>query len=269
MGAGPEHLLASGLEAKLRAEGHSVVVETIEPDPASWAAEIHTAFELARILAKRVKAARNADRFPLILGGNCNTALGAVAGLGAPLGVMWFDAHGDFNTPEITRGGFLDGMALATVAGRCWRAISERIEGFKPVVDASILLLGARSLDELEKTALDESAIRRLDSSVSAPQLIPLLEAIGRHVDQFYLHLDLDALDPKVGSANEFAVSDGFTLQNLLAVLRAAGASVPIGALTIAFYDPAFDGSGTVRAAAFEAIATTLGAIANRRSGAK
>ncbi|MDT4967803.1 MAG: hypothetical protein QOJ64_2540, partial [Acidobacteriota bacterium] len=62
MGAGPEHLLASGLEAKLRAEGHSVVVETIEPDPASWAAEIHTAFELARILAKRVKAARNANR---------------------------------------------------------------------------------------------------------------------------------------------------------------------------------------------------------------
>ena len=60
-----------------------------------------------------------------MLAGNCNTALGSVAGLDHldRTGVVWFDAHGDFNTPETTVTGSFDGMALAMLTGRCWTGL--------------------------------------------------------------------------------------------------------------------------------------------------
>jgi arginase len=92
-----------------------------------------------------VGEARRADRFPLVLGGNCGVALGVVAGLGGDARVVWADAHGDFNTPETTLGGFLDGMGLATLTGGCWTAITATIPGFAAVPDDHVWLLGARS----------------------------------------------------------------------------------------------------------------------------
>ena len=74
-----------------------------------------------------------AERFPLVLAGNCNAAVGVVAGLGPGAAVLWCDAHADFNTPETTTGGFLDGMGLATVTGRCWTSMAARVPGFVPV----------------------------------------------------------------------------------------------------------------------------------------
>lgn len=88
-------------------------------------AEIGTARDLDRQLAVSVAATVARGVFPLTLAGNCISSVGTLGGLGAgPTGVLWFDAHGDFNTPESTVGGFLDGMALATVTGRCWTGLA-------------------------------------------------------------------------------------------------------------------------------------------------
>ncbi len=118
MGAGPEALVAAGLPARLERLGHSVRTIVIEPPHDSWQAEIRTAFELASVLALAVRTARAEHRLPLILSGNCFVSLGVCAGLGTESNVLWADAHADFNTPETTIGGFLDGMALATLTGR-------------------------------------------------------------------------------------------------------------------------------------------------------
>src|SRR6187551_1889687 len=161
MGAGPERLIEAGLDTRLAAAGHQVHVQTIEAPADAWRAEIRTTFDLAGAVSRAVSEAIAAGRFPLVLSGNCGpAALGSVAGLGNASAVFWFDAHGDFNTPDTTVGGFLDGMAMATLTGRCWPALAAAIPGFAPVPESSVILLGARDLDPLEAAALDASAVR-------------------------------------------------------------------------------------------------------------
>src|SRR5687767_1204236 len=146
MGAGPESL-AKPVRAKLESLGHSVRTTTIEAPATSWRAEIRTAFDLAAQVSRAVRAASASQAFPLILTGNCGAALGVVAGLGGTPPVLWFDAHGDFNTPETTIGGFLDGMSLATLTGQCWTQLAKTIPDFEPVPENRVWLLGVRDLD--------------------------------------------------------------------------------------------------------------------------
>ena len=168
MGAGPEHLRAAGLEEHLAGQGHKVDVQVIEPASMNWRAEVQTSFELMRSVAEHVRAARADGRFPIVLSGNCLAAVGVIAGLGAPTGVMWIDAHGDFNTPQTTMSGFLDGMTLATATGRCWVELARSIEGFEPVPDKAVVMFGTRDLDPGEASALARSGIVRL-SAEAAP----------------------------------------------------------------------------------------------------
>ena len=173
MGAGPEHLCAAGLEKHLAAQGHQVDSEVIEPASRNWRAEVQTSFELMRAIAKHVRAARTARRFPVVLSGNCLAAVGVIAGLGPGTGVIWIDAHGDFNTPQTTTSGFLDGMALATATGQCWGELARSIEGFQPVPENAVVLLGARDLDPGEASALARSQITRLSVEAAKTESHP------------------------------------------------------------------------------------------------
>ena len=173
MGAGPERLLNSGLKEHLLKQGHATNVRIIEPAAQSWRAEVQTSFELMRAVAESVRAARTANSFPVILSGNCSAAIGVIAGLGSRLGVVWLDAHGDFNTPQTTMSGFLDGMTLATATGRCWVELARTIEGFEPVPENAVVLLGARDLDpgernstgSIEGCAIERRRVHELGSS--------------------------------------------------------------------------------------------------------
>ena len=207
MGAGPEALVRAGLADALAGRGHDVVHAVIDPPPDAWRAEIATAFALVSAVSDAVRDARAAGRFPLVLAGNCMTSLGVAAGLGEAPSVLWCDAHGDYNTPETTVGGFLDGMALATLTGGCWRAMACSVPGFAPVDPSRVWLLGARDLDALEAEALRASPIREVPASaIDAPLADDAARALPgpRH-----LHLDLDVLDPRDGRANGYAAPDG------------------------------------------------------------
>ena len=156
-----QHLVRAGLPAHLQRQGHIVTaIHIIEDDPAYPPAEIRTAFELARRLATTVRSARIAGHFPLVLSGNCNTAVGTLSGLTpARRATFWFDAHGDCNTPETTTSGFLDGMGLAMTMGLCWHHLGATVPGFQPVAAEATFLLGARDLDPPEAALLQGSAI--------------------------------------------------------------------------------------------------------------
>jgi arginase len=261
MGAGPLRLLDAGLPARLERAGHRVTHAVIEP-PGRWRAEIRTAFELAGAIAARVRESCAAGRFPLVLAGNCNAAVGVVAGLGAGAAVLWCDAHGDFNTPETTTGGFLDGMALATLTGRCWTELARRVPGFAPVPERDVWLVGARDLDPLERAALERSAIRRV-----APELIDAALAIeaasalgaGRPL---YLHLDLDVLDARDGRANGYAQPGGASAAALVAFCTGLRSHARPAALTLSAYDPAEDVDGRAREVAMAAIEAVVGPAA-------
>jgi arginase len=265
MGAGPERLVAAGLISRLEALGHAVTSAVVEPER-EVPAEIGTAFELMRAVAQRVRAAVAGGRFPLVLSGNCNTAPGTLAGLApASRAVFWFDAHADCNTPETTTSGFLDGTALATALGWCWRELSGTIPGFQPVSDHSVLLLGTRDVDPLERELVARSAVRILSpDELRQGGLTRELAPPSQHADVAYVHCDLDALDPSEGQANPFPVVGGLSVAEMESAIREIGRSAPIKAAAVTAYAPEHDTDGRVAGAALRIIETLLAVAGDR-----
>jgi arginase len=259
MGRGPGHLLLNGVSTRLREAGHLVSVEVVE-DRQRFQAEITTSFELYRLLAAQVGSASERGVFPLVLSGNCGSALGSIGGLGADsLGLIWFDAHGDFNTPETTTSGFLDGMALAAMTGRCWKALTGRIPGFSPLPEDRVLHLGARDLDPLEKGLLDESGVtvlsaNRLNSEGVEAVLSPALDRLRTRVKRVYIHIDLDVIDPHEAPANEFAPPGGLNVNQVIKAIQAIRDRFPITSAGLASYDPEQDRDGRALRAGFRLI---------------
>jgi arginase len=264
MGAGPERLLEAGLGRQIAQAGHELRVRMLEPPPRTWPAEISMAFVLARLAAQAVAEATDHNAFPLLLSGNCGpAALGAVAGLGSEPVVFWFDAHGDFNTPETTIGGFLDGMALATLTGRCWTQLTSALPGFRPAREKDVVLLGARDLDPLEAKTLEASAVLRIGVGEMRERLPRVLADLGTN-RAAYLHLDLDVLDPSEGRVNSYAAPGGLTKTELEWAIAAIGATVPLRAASLTSFDPESDASGKACETAI-ALGLTVIDVASRR----
>ena len=265
MGAGPERLLEAGLGSRLAEAGQVAQVRMVDPPADAWRAEIRTAFDLANGVARAVGEALAGGVFPLVLSGNCApAALGCVAGLPGSPGIFWFDAHGDFNTPDTTIGGFLDGMALATATGRCWPQLAGKLPGFAPVREDTVALLGARDLDPLEAASLAASGVRRLapgELRGRLPALLVEMQAAGRSA---YLHLDLDVLDPGEGRVNQYAALGGVSREDLAWSVGAIGDAVPIGAAALTALDPASDPEGRGLDVALALAAVVVDAAARR-----
>jgi arginase len=264
MGAGPEHFVDNGVEQIVRDWGYDVRVASIEAEE-SFQAEIKTAFELYRELAERVGSAYHSGIFPLVLSGNCSSSLGTVAGVDPDqLGIIWFDSHGDFNTPETTESGFLDGMGLAIAAGLCWKKMVASIPNFRPISGKNILHVGGRDFYPEEKALFEQSgstivpaeAIRR---TTMRDALEPSLKDLRSRVSRIYLHFDLDVLDPKATApANEFAVPGGLTLTQVQEAIQMIGERFTICASGIASYDPQCDKNDEVLSAGIEMMKTIL-----------
>jgi arginase len=240
MGAGPA-VLARGLE-------HPST--TIAPENARRP-EVARIFELDRRLATEVAAATAAGALPLVLAGGCVSALGTVAGAGAEgLGVVWLDAHADFDTPEDNVSGFFDVFALAILTGNGWRALRETIPGFATVPEERVLLAGVRDLEPYQRARLDGSAVRTLPGVFDAAALRGALEPLAEQVRRVYLHIDLDVLDVREGRANEFAAPRGPALATVLESVDAVFDRFEMAAVALTAYDPAEDADGRARTAA-------------------
>jgi arginase len=178
---------ASGFAEEIGAEWVDIVPDfDRSPDPIT---------AVNRALAAAISAQR--ESVPIIFAGDCLSALGAVKGLmtGAELGVVWYDAHGDFNTPETTPSGFLGGMPLAMLVGRGDMQYMQAV-GLDPLDERDVILTDARDLDPAEGDAVRASAITHL------PAVRDLLTA-ALPAKPLYVHLDVDVLNlddmPAVG----------------------------------------------------------------------
>jgi arginase len=256
MGAGPNHLMENGLPEVLRSTerptlSFAPVLPKVNPP-----AEVATAFEVDRLVSEQVREAVAEGEFPLVLSGNCNTAVGTIAGLGAAdLGVVWFDAHADFNTPDTTNTGFTDGMGLAVTVGHCWKEMARCVPGFSAVAERDVVLAGVRAMEPAEEERLaasDVSVVGADRIGLEGPgTLEAALDGLKSRVGIVYVHLDLDVLDPeKAGKANEFAPSGGLSAEDLKAALDVVRERFAVAAAGIASYDPAFDSDGGVLAVA-------------------
>jgi arginase len=254
MGRGPRHIVRR-LKAEKNFPVDALGAEGVEVQD-RFALEIGTSFAVARELAEKVRDATGRRDFPLVLAGNCISCIGTLAGLGdPPPAIIWLDAHGDFNTPESTISGFLDGMALATAVGRCWGKLAATVPGFRPVPETQVVLLGARAFDVDERVLLDRSAVSLIDAQLIRKHglraaLEPLLPKIQTHTGRAYLHIDLDVLDPAEARVNHFAPTGGLTLPELLGIVSLVRERFALAATAITAYDPEYDeGEKAVKAA--------------------
>lgn len=260
MGAGPL-ALATVARQRLREAGHDVREHQVEPTSA-WRAETQTAFELHRAIAEVVCDASGVGEVPLMLSGNCNTTLGVMAGLASPgrrTGLLWLDAHADFNTPETTESGFLDGQGLAMVVGRCWTTATSTVPGFTPLPERDVLLVGARDLGQAEKAALRRSEVTWLlpESARDAEVLTAALAALASRVDALHVHVDLDVHDPDdVAPANGYAAPGGLSAAEVQQVIHQTAGRLPITSATLASYDPTYDPTGRMCQTALKLLQT-------------
>lgn len=242
MGQGPDALISGGLVEALTMAGHDVAVEDIGRVGDGQEREIATGFAVCNAVATEVRLARDTGRFPIVLAGNCLTSAGAVAGEDADA-IIWADQHGDLNTPETSIHGFLDGMALATVLGLCWRPLAAAIPGFKPIDPSRCVLLNARDLDPAERQLLLTLPVIRTECAGVAPATEKLKAAGATRV---HMHLDLDVHDPKELQANRYVTSGGPSPEALRDAACAIALAAPVVGITISAYDPAFDAQADV-----------------------
>jgi arginase len=248
MALAPERYEGAGAATVLRARGHDV--RTVRVEPGSEREDLEAVVHGNIGLASEVRRTADVGDFPLVLGGACNVCLGSMAGLGAKrLGVVWLDAHGDFNTPETSPSGYFDGMPLAVLTGRGHRGLRGRIGG-EIVPEGHVLHIGARDLDPEEGENLHRSEILVVPAAAMretgiAASLRPALEQLAAQVDGVYLHLDIDVLDPAFAPAVNFPTPDGLTLDALEETLRLVSGTLPLRAASLTAYDPTRDVDGT------------------------
>lgn len=244
MGAGPVALLESGLAETLQSKGFNVQVMPVRLPPQFYDAG-RALVDLQRRAVPIVKDAIDGGELPILLSGNCATAaLTAVCAIGpSKAGVVWFDAHGDFNTPETSASGFLDGMALAILVGRCWPRLAERFDGFQIVPEKQIIQIGVRNTDDKEQRNLEKSAITRIGSA-ELPTLKDTIQQLSGR--ELYVHVDVDVLDVSEGHANSYACAGGLTVSQLSAALELIRQTSHIAVASITAYDPAADSDGRI-----------------------
>ena len=179
-------------------------------------------------VARAVTGGRGDHGRPVVVAsGDCLTALGTVAGLqsaGADPAIVWFDAHGDVQTPETTSSGYLAGMSLRLLTGYRPELIASHL-GLRPVPEDRIVLVGARDLDPPEATYLDQASIRRCQ--------VTDLPAAELPDGPLYVHVDLDVVDgaqlpglryPTPGGPDAGQIADALSL--LLGTGRVAAVGI-------------------------------------------
>ena len=234
-------------------------------EPNAWhAGDIAAA---CAVLAGGVAESVEAGRMALVLGGDHALSVGSLAGAGVAgrLGVIWVDAHGDINTPEISPSGNVHGMPLAAALGhgpRALAAIGER-SGLRL---ADLVYIGLRDLDPGERALLadgpalawtgDDVEDRGIDEIVTAS----VDRLLANDVDAVHLSFDLDALDPTIMPGTGTRVPGGLTYREatrMLALLRRSG--LPIVSADVVELNPLLDPSGGSTAIAAALTAALLG----------
>jgi arginase len=240
MGAGPAFLIERGLPEWLGAAGYAVRRASVRL-PDAFHTEWRALSLMQEQIAALVRQTQASGERALILSGNCAPAAWGVlsARPSNTTAVLWFDAHADFNTPETSPSGFLDGMALAVAVGHCWRACAPMFQT-KPVPEEHVIQVGVRSVDDEERRRLDRSRVHQ--SAANAVDVNQALDVISGTVRHAYLHLDLDVVDASELRANQYALNGGPSVEAVAAIIAATGTRVSIDAAALTALDPSIDG---------------------------
>ena len=207
----------------------------------------------------------------------CPSMPGLVAGLQrtgggakpARVGMLWLDAHPDFNTPETTRSGSLGGMPVAVATGRALKRLRLDARLDPPLPDELVVMGGVRLTDPLEQELLNASRIQQLsvdDLRRATPAVFAQLDRLSRIADKIYVHIDMDVLDPREVMGHGNKVPGGPSSEELAGlfetIFRRYGKASAIGFATI----PSADEGGLSLAAVNRMIAAVVKGVQSREA---
>ena len=276
---GPSALRLTHLASRIKQLGYDVVdtgdVDVPLPEEChvgdakkKYAKEIG---DVCQALCDRVHAAMKEGRVPITLGGDHSLAMGSIAGVSKHLreknekvGLLWFDAHGDMNTPESTNSGNVHGMPLAHVLGMGDERLAS-IGGFKPKVHPSnACLLGIRDLDEREKKLIAESGVhvftmKDIDRHGVSHVIDEAVERASRGTAGIHVSFDLDAIDPSEALGVGTPKKGGLTYREAHLCLEIVADSKLLTSVDMVEINPILDNRNTTGELGAELILSALG----------
>lgn len=266
------HLLEAGLASEQRFAGMAESAAALAPAAAQllsptrhvridfqprepWLTAVG---ESCRQLAEAIDASLREGARCAILGGECTLVAGSVPG-GLPvipdLVLVYFDAHGDFNTLATTPSHFAGGMCLAHVCGHQLAPLTW--PGARTISDDRVALVGARDLDPGEIVNLERSRVKRIAFEPAHPDAPGLVEFVRGQ--RAWVHVDIDVVDPSEIPAVSFPVPGGPSLGALRDVLCEIARVSDVRGVELCAYDPRKDPGGVLRTALADTLASAFG----------
>ena len=224
-------------------EPHETLVPKLPELEPQWRMAV-----LYRHLANKVAETDN----PIVYAGDCVSTIGVLAGLeqkGIFPTLIFFDAHGDFNTWETTPSGFIGGMPLAMLTGRGEQTI---VAGAKltPLPDGRVVLVDGRDLDPGEDTAIADSGI----GFVSVDEVAHGVPPDG----PLYVHVDLDVVDPGDMPAMNYPAADGPSLEAVRMAMIHLATTGRVVAFSVSSWNPELPGADIAATATLKLAAPFL-----------
>ncbi len=270
-GQAPDALFAAGLPDRLAALGLTIAyTQRMTDDPS---AALRTGLgegtmleRLGRLqehVAEAVAEALDHKLLPVILGGDCCNAIGAWSGITRrhnfqKTGVVWFDAHGDWNTEETTLSGYIGGMPYATICGYGNAPLRQAARLVKPAPTQNCALVGARDLDAPEAALMKTTQLTVLDAEGARRNHSLAAKALS-NVQTFYLHFDIDVLDLKEAPGVNYPAPGGLSSDEAIRICRDLIANKRLMAVTLSAVDPTLDKAGKTVAAGVKVLEGVLG----------
>ena len=279
MDMGPSALRIAGLGERLAGLGYPVVDKgdlTVPIPETQRPGDERKRYirDIARVcnrVYQAVCATLEAGALPLVLGGDHSLAAGSVAASaaharqqGAPIGLIWVDAHGDMNTPGSSTSGNVHGMPLAALLGAEPLELAS-IGGFSPKVDPEhTVLVGVRNLDEREKLRVRESGVhvftmKDIDRAGVAAVAEQAILLAGRGTAGIHVSFDLDACDPSVAPGVGTPVKGGLDYREAHMVMEMLADSNLLMALDIVEVNPTLDIQNNTAVLGAELVSSALG----------
>ena len=217
-------------------------------------------------VAERAQAMISEGLFPIFLGGDHSISIGTVSGVARSFGrtgVIWLDAHADFNLPETSPSGNIHGMPLSVLTGRGHPDLVGIGGEGASVRTEDVVILGLRSVDVKERSLLLEAGVRvytmkEIDAYGVASVVRRALSDLS-HLERIHLSVDLDAVDPGVAPGVGTPVRGGLTYREAHLVMELINEAGIVNSLDVVEVNPILDdGNGTAELAV-ELVASLMG----------
>jgi arginase len=272
---GPSAIRYAHLRQKLEALGYAVedtgnievpIAETCAITDARLK-YIDCIVPMARRAAGAVATSIQAGHFPLVLGGDHSLALGSIRGAARvkSLGVVWVDAHADFNTQGTTPSGNIHGMPLAALCGLGDTRLTRLWDEDLPAVDPRrVAIIGARDLDLGEKSNLKEAGVmvmgmEQIDRLGMVAAIEKAIERVSRDAEGLYLSFDMDVMDPRHAPGVGTPVAAGLTQREGHVACELIGETGKLIGMDIVEVNPILDVQNQTGALAVEFVLSALG----------